>query len=1329
VVLPDPGISPHHVTIIPRAGGYNLVDLTAVMDVKVNGKPVKSRILALDDRISIGDIALDVTLWEDASVPDASRDKIVVSTETSSADEAGLDDGIAPGPEPETEKTPVPAPSSPSYYGLDSAIKEQRLRKERRVRWAIAAIVAGAIAAVVAASMAYVSAEKNRLRRRYEAARAYAASHPADLAVAISQYEEIRSDAVGLDARIEKAVSDEIARLKAQMEADTKRFQSLLAAADEKSGALAKNGEYEEALKAYQPDDAALRARFAAARSARIAELRQKAAEKAAAMKEETARLDADQASRTLAEAEATLRELAKLAASACVEGRTAEAIEELEKAMASEAMSAHTNRIAEALKAVRVLGSVDSTFAGSGAAADGKASLPDEDSAHILQSLPAPVRLVFAVRKHDLASAREIAAIAGEGMLVEGLRPFIAAMAEAAARADLARTALAEIWAKGMGSGERLPPPKEAANAFSKKLDSSDREKALRLASELARFAEKNADTDAAREYVELIAAATQAAKGTAARADAFGGLGDGRIIEIDGDKYYVETTRDFTDPEGLRMGLCKPQIVYTGVGTNTAVAAHVEVYSVVPFKPLGGRQFVFSVLAGAKQPAPALGDMVLVGKDIQTGARFVARESAAAGEKIFAADFERRIDQEWRAGSDAVVGLENGRLVFDMPSEPGRINPEGGDLDLALDIGSSGFILTFDLQRRPEKSLVIVIGSLEIVLGEADGRRQGIYADGRLVRAAEIPRPVMGAFQRISIARYRSLARIDVGGSTWSCPIAPETGGQDVRKILFYHTGRMLLDNVSVYRIAGSGDAEIAGVSQDRRDILVARGAGGEWETVGPGADVYVFSAEAGAGGTAKAVARVIQAEGPWLIARMEKPVDIRPHTAVSLSPSRASAERKDEYESPVSVVSKRLSAPQAMLGFRGSGKVVVLDSAGAAPDAGFVHPAREIIVSPTTHEVLAAVPGDGARCGFRQKGIGVVCERADGQDLGVEDGGGVLISKTPLVPGRAVDVGGGFMIYVPGGASGLKDMWKPLNGDWKEKMGRWVGTPGILSEGPPSCQFDDMFGEAFQFDIEFRIEKQTAAPADEWMRDVLFEIYFPASRSGASVGLGSAGRGGMSVQGHAIRAERGARSIAWSGPAPKGFGAKIDTRWPAGSPVLRTGQSYVFRIRRVADVAAFYINGKRLARVADKCFVGGALVRAAAPGAVVSIGRISITELSRSARIPESEPVLGEFGYVAGVVGGQMIVDADGKDIAPGARLSVMEVEKIIEGASSRTAILKRAVTASVSELGRRTARSACPNDGGVKAGMKVLGGTLPAGSQTFPDSRLMDIDLGL
>ncbi len=1325
VVLTDPWIAPHHVTIIPRAGGYNLVDLTAEMDVKVNNTPVKSRKLALGDRISIGETVLEIVPWEE-SAPLAIAD--VVSTVAAVPEETGESiDEEAVVPAENEEKTVLPP--TLTYSGVDNVLKEQRLRKERRIRLAIAAAVIAAIGMVVALSLSYVSAEKNRLRRRYDAARVYASSHPADFAGIISRYEEVRAQATGLDARLEKALAEEIARVRAQMDAAEKKFQAALAEADEKAGALAKTEDFEDALAVYQPDDAALRAKFAAARAGKIAELRQKAAAKAAAMKEEAARRDAEQIARLSSQAEEMVRKLAKIVALSCVEGKTAAAMEEIEKALRSESMAAYTNRLAEVLTAVRVLGSVDSTFAGSGGTSGRVAPLPDEDSAHVIESLPPPVRLVFAIRKNDLASARELSKNAGDNLLVEGLRPLVAAMEETAARSSEARAALAEIWTKAMGAMEPLPSPKECETALRRKLNSPEREKALRLAMDITNFAAKHADTATVREYAPLIALAASLSKGKALPADAFSGLGDGRIIEIDGDKYYVETSRDVTDTQGLRMGLCKPQVLYTAPGTNVVVAAHVDVYSVVPFQSLSERQFVFSVLAGAKQQTPALGDMVLVGKDIQTGPRFVVRERMSGRETVFTSDFERKIDQEWRAANDVALALDNGRLAFDMPGEPRRMNPETGDLELAVDAGSSSFVLAFDVQRRPEKSLVVGIGSLEVVLGDAEGRRQGIYANGRLIRSVDVPRPVMGAFQRVSITRSRSLARLDAAGVSCACSIPQEVGGQDVKRILFYHTGRMLIDNVSVQKIVGSGNVEVAGVSQDKRDILIGRTGGGEWEMVGPGTNVYIFPGGTAGEGALKAAARVYGAEGGWLIARLEKPVDILPNTVVSLTPSVAIDDSKDEYESGVAVNSKRLSPSQVLLGFPKGGNVVLLDSAGTVPDTGFVHPVRELLVSPTTREVLAAVPGDGVRCQFLSHGLAVKCNRADGREVGGYGEKAVLISRLLLPPGRTVDVGGGFLSYTPGSGGGSKDMWKPLNGDWRDKMGRWVGTPGILSDGPPVCQFDDMFGEVFQFDLEFKIEKQTAPPAEDWMKDVIFEVYFPASRAGGSIALGCGGRAGLNVQGHAIRAEKGAKAVMWPGPPPKGFNTKSDTDWTAGAPALKAGQSYLFRIRRAADVLAFYINGKRLVRIADVCFVGGAIVRVAAPGAVVSIGKVSVTELSRSTCIPDSEPILGEFGYVAGVVGGQMITDADAKDILPGAKLSLMDVEKVIEGAASKTAMLRRVATTSVSEVGKRTARAACADEWGVKAGMKVLTGTLPSGSQTFSDARLKDIDLGL
>ena len=258
--------------------------------------------------------------------------------------------------------------------------------------------------------------------------------------------------------------------------------------------------------------------------------------------------------------------------------------------------------------------------------------------------------------------------------------------------------------------------------------------------------------------------------------------------------------------------------------------------------------------------------------------------------------------------------------------------------------------------------------------------------------------------------------------------------------------------------------------------------------------------------------------------------------------------------------------------------------------------------------------------------------------------------------------------------------------------------------------------------------RLEREGRQSDEEWVKDLMVELFFPAWQIGFTLAVGGERAGGVAVLGHVIGQEKGKQALSLSAP-PSTADVRIEGNWEKTPPSLKVGQSYDVRVRRVKDLLTFYINGKRVARVRHAQLDGDMEVRVAAPEARVSLGKVAELELPRSYRTPDEEPVLGEFGYVVGVDGQQAIVDSDMEGIALNRKVSVMAIDKVVKGEKSKTIFLRKIASGTVVEVGPRTSQILCVEEGGAVArGMKILPGSLPA-AVTFTDARIEDLDEGL
>jgi len=1341
IQITDPSVSALHARVDLRGNAYNLVDLVDVPSVKVNGRLVKSRKLALHDKITIGDVAMEVVELSEVAVPppppsppSPEPEIVVVGTEPASRaaemEELAADTWVEPVEEEEARHCSERASTRrPQYYRPEVAIQEKRSAENRTSRYIMISVMVIIVLLVVGLAWTVKRAGERQLERSYREAVDFAQAHPDDPELVMEKYRQAQQDCAARP-QLESFFAVELAKIETQRVIKAREFEVLLQSLDKKANELVVAQSFEEALKVYDVSNAKMKARIAAIRADVIDNLKQKAARMAAQQKGQQQKKEADQKILDEFQAKEDLKKATAGVVAAAIDGRCNEAVTLLEQLGTDAKFASQKDKIGEAVSTVKLLLSTDAALKAGKPDVAGPV-IPGEGDAAMIEALPPIVQAVYGVR-----AGNQIAALAqlkkAEGhFLCDGLAARIQVSEEQAKAENEALQKMTGAWAKLVNdTAAKLPKPADGVALVTKLAKEGSREQVAKAGADMAAVRTDYGKTKIVLEYEALFKALSEVAGGrpaTPAAPTKLSGLGDGRIIQIEGDTYYAEANSDLTEAKDYSMGLCKEDTVYYAPDNNKVVGAWVDVYSVLPFRALSERQVMFSLMAGQKKQTPLVGDCVVIGKDLQTGKRFVAGSARTDPVAVFSSDFGTKLGQEWKSPSPTLA-IEGGKLALDISANEQKPKSGEADLELNVELGTGPIGLEFDIRRKADAALRVGMGELEFLMGDHEGRKSGIYVSGKLVKPAEFPRPVLGVPQRVSITKGRAFVRIAVNKADVQCRVSPHAGESDVKKIVFFNSSKILLDNVVARKLAGTGEAGVVGVNAERKQVIVAKGYEADWQSVAAGHSVFFFNSRGDTNVVAEA--KVQDIVDPWLVCAVTKGLTPGGGQLVALVPEYPQTPTVDQAVAEVAKPRKQASdilyaLPKAAPAPAG---VVALEMLGVVPEKGYLHPVLERFANPETGELLAVMPGEPARCDFKQEGSTVTCSVGEGAALPTISNEGVLISKILLPLNRRIDIPAYSFAFMAGAPGARKELWKVTNGEWKEKLGRAFSSPAPGVEGPAVITLNEVMGDGVQCDVDVRLEKEGKQAEDEWVKDLMVELYFPARQIGVMVGVGGEKDGGITVLGHTITQEKGKQALNWMA-RPDVIKVRVEGAWEKNAPTLKVGQNYRLRIRRAKDVLTFYINGKRLVYIQHPQLDGDMQLRIAAAEAPLSIGKVTGFELPRNYKTPDEEPALGEFGYVVWAEGQQVLADADMDGVVPNRKVSIMTIDKVVKGEKSKTVFLKRVATGTVAEVGPRTVKILCVDEGTpITKGMKILPGALPA-SVTFTDTRLQDLDQGL
>jgi len=1385
--LTDPAVIPLHARIALKGDSFTITDLGQKADLRINNRLVKSIKLVPGDTIGLGNTVMKVSEYtEEAQEEDINpRTEVVVVRERQEQDfsetvgrsqarkRAGVEEEAVGEEPPEDvaeqegvsgETGPVAAPDrvegvAPSMSGqpvVDALLRDAKTAKARRTRSRYVSVVVLLLMCLagLALYMVYFLSSRKAAEKEFNAAVNFAKANPDKEQQIIERYKEVRNKAARFNSDIRRCLDTEIDRLVANAAGRQAALTTLLEQLDKKAAGLIAQKAYEKAIEVYRTADKDFRDLVLEARKTYIAELSEKAAElirSAGKTKEEEAqKLKAANDRIAMDKLAKALQDVTQ----ALVDGDSDKAIKLLSGFAEDKVYAEVKNQLDSAIITARTVGALDRIQVLSSVGPGAVDSTNAVDSGTQTNMTPV-VRAIFAIRKVDLIEARSQLDLAKDHLLYPSLLERAKVSEEDWNLEKEAIQSFGVMWSIIVGKlVSTAPSPDECMAQWKDMAAKKDAEAVTSLSGTVSSFQKKYGRTKFVGKYEKLfdvVKASTNAvvdsAKAVMVVESRGSGIGDGKVIQIDGNTYFVESDKDLPEGAGFNAGVFAEKTVFNMTGTNKAGAARIDVRAVLPIRVLSRKQGTFVFPENTKVDPPVVGDRVLIDKDLQIGTRVVSMIPKAASFKVFSDIFEDKWDPRWVHAAGALK-IDRGRLVIDRSSavvDLVKKDEVKADLQIPLDIGIDPVRVEFDLLRRTESGICVTMGDVDFVVGGTDGKKSGIHVRGTLVRPAVFLRNMSPIPQPVTVIKGRSFAYLAVGKTAVECKLGPQAGASEVKRILFSCEARMVIDNLFVHKLPGSGASEILAVSTDGREVLISKGPEPEWESVNRLQAVY-FSGYSDAGEVKNVAMGKIEgflAGDRMLCSVTEGKVTGVKETVWLVRDLPVAPEEKVELQAKDLAV----KYPSVICGVVEEGKegffTVRPDMKESVIEGnGFFCLAENFLVHPETEEKLGTWARRGARCEFALVGEfarRIKCTPPAGFPVSGIKSNEVLLSHEGIPDGTRIDLPGKIVPAFNSALTTKHPFWTVMSGEWKEKPDGIVSSPGAKANQVPVVVATESFAGNAQYDLSIRVENEGKPHRDEWAKDVMLQVDFSGGERGVTFGIGAgSATGGVSIVARTMGVKKNKKvpgapeEVAFGHFGVFGPNAEVKALAPAepGSLTLVPGRVYDVRVRRVSDTVSCYINGKRVGYVRNPEFRGEVDLIVGAPGRPVTVGLVSARELSPSCRTPAVEPLLGEFGYVLG--GGdknEILVDSSMYGITLNGIVSLVAVDKVVEGEKSKTVFLKRVGLGTVKEIGPTTSIIQRTDAGEpIKRGTKVFKGTQPP-SFHFTDSRIGSIDEGL
>lgn len=1342
--LSDKGVSPVHARITQRKDSWNITDLTSAPDLRVNNSIVKSRKIQYGDTISIGSATLQIVeaprkdetpLRFEAKKAHSER----IDTPPSQTMQISIEGNVhdwKPG-KPEAREFEHAHQGEKQHKATTESLKSLRHRHSaspyRSIgheshpsvgnsgsRTLVYVLLIVAIIAPLLAGGIYLSDRKHKRRElalAYQAAKDFEMRNPFNFRESIDLYRKMQILAAGSNPNLAITADENIKRLETMQQKQIMELEGTLADLDKRSTILSSAGDYQGALGVYENYIGKLSAEVAEARKAEIIKLRTQAgsasgsssslhrpsALPSSAVKAESPLSKSGAATALMPDFD--MHEYISAAADALIAGNLEQAEGELRKVFSATSVQTHHLAAKQSLLTVQQLRAA-AELAAKASGSDVPADISED------QSQPPVTRLVYYLRKNDLFAAQVMAGKVDDAPLSKEL----AARARMSAdQLKIEKAVIAEfvkIWSSFTGQAESsIPSPSECVRMLRRDDGKSDETgKITELCREMMKLKSDNSSSHFITRYNELFAECrnicTQLTEKSAKDANA----GNAVIIEIEKNSCFFETSSPMPDPKTAKVGLIRENQVFYEPGTTIRTATIIEIITTLPFKSISSSQGVFEIPDVFTFKRPEKNDRILISADLNEKCMVVPLREQQGSSVVYAPDFNKPLEREW-AKHGGIAETSQGILILDMTRAKYRCPAGTPDFALNRKMGSGPLNICFTATLSPDTDFVVMLDKVQYALTSRQRRPAGTFFDGS--RTSTINLSPIKSETPVDIEIYWTplYSILKAGGQVITAPVDLRRPASSLDTVGFALTGKISIDKFSISEAGENNMSMLAGITSDKRSVLLRKPPDKEWQDLQPGHTVFISNLVSASPKSKTAeettINTVISAVYTnHIVARIEDPSRFSGRNVKASLSDRNNEAVNPAKNTPAFLPATGWNPPayRGTISTNTSLRMIIPDIAGSYAADGCLINVSGLITNPYTKEPFGAYVEATRQVTFTESSG--LLRFAGIDDLPVAAGVHAFVLSGAPPPGK------GMMpllstqlsmspLLFPQPSSG----WKVISGNWTRKLNRLL-SPSIKG-APSAIESQFILKENCQYNVDIKIE----TPASTTNRsEVIIELFSPLWQRALSMETGSNGTKFDSDGVSAAIGETGTKSAIFD---PKsGIVLKKEKAFERSDPVLSSDRSYQLTLRRANGKFAFYIDGRRFATVNYPGMSGELVLRIACMDGQISLGTGMGMLLSRSIIIPDQEPDLGEFGYVLAVEGASILLDTDGFRLSTGDTVSVMKTEKVVSGENSKTIMLKRVALGKITDMNPRRAIAVTSSlIEPIQAGMKILEGQQP------------------
>lgn len=1365
--LSDPTLSAMHARITLRRNDWYITDLTSAPDIRVNNTVIKSRKIQYGDTIVIGGTTLQIVdppagLEKPRKIETKRAPAVKKNAPISQTMQISLDQKVEGwAPKKHSPKEPTGAKEKPAHKTTkkrlssasnthEPAIELDALEKYRSkplhedheaeksgFRLMVYVLILVAVVAPLVAGGLYLSSKqraKRQLSATYAALQEFERNNPSSYEAIIAEYRKMEMLATASDDRVAHMARENINRLQAAAAVHDADIKKALLTLDQRAEAMAEEGRFAEAAMLYENYSGNFKNEVVAARKTELNNLKTLAAQKASrpaeeAVAEPTANIATAEHLTAARQLDAKLKAIVAAAVDAAIEGTADDAIMELKKITADPALKINHGLAEDAIQSMRLLAAVDKAVQTS--TVNGVTSSDPAEN----RDQPATIRIIYCLRKGDLLAAQYLAKKMGASILSDEINARSRMSAADLQNEQTVMGKFASAWSKiAQTATKTIPRPDECIETLQAFQASKSPKETSDFCLAMTRLQEEHPESKFIARYSPFFEACSNASSALTSKSSQLARVGNGKIIDIDANTFFFESSDILSVTETGYVALFAERDIFFDPESHLPSVARIEVLLKLPYKRVSEQQGAFELPLDSKMAKPVKGDGIFVGQDVELGTRIIPLMIKDDSEQIYASDFATGKDNRWKADSARIFMGQSGLTLSDHTTQAGV-----PDVWVESDLPKTPFKVQIIVVKEDDAPFIVMLDKLQFVLSGSQRRPTGSWYDGHMLKEQKLSLPPNGTPIPMTLSWSPHYASLSIGNDTITSAFDSTRQDSTLKKIGFVMRGKTAIRKVVISKTAGETGSNVLGINEPGTAVVIPRVSSSDWAGLQPGHGIFLLSKVLTKETNSKKKYDQTDAPPQWetteatithvdeefvICAIAQKSKSIGASTIASLNKTARAFTSEDpgipHYLADSGWYPETI---YAQVGTDSKGAALLTPDLHCAFAArGFASKVTDIVEHPYTSEPFIAYPSSPQAADFYE--IAGMLHAPSLPIVASNDGKPVKMLLTGRLPveNALLPLSPPAFPILPLTETRSPQGWKILQGDWKDKFGRLIASP--LKDTISLAESKSYLWENCQYSIDVKVE---SASANINTNELVLELYSPFWQKSVALITGTHG---TKIGFDTIKASTGTYSVDTSSLTPLNAATPTwDKLLATKRPELKTGTAYNIKIRRIKGDFAFYINGKRVATVSYPGLQGDLFLRVASPGGQISIGPSYGTMLSRSTRIPVTEPDLGEFGYVLAVEGANILIDADTTGLTKNGHFSVMKTERVIAGDISKTVLLKRIAVGTATDMTMRVARgtTSAPSEP-IKAGMKIISGLQPE-TITLTSEQLSSVDLGL